>query len=440
MTTRPVKNPRQLAISALEDVLDRGLNLSDSAALQDNRRSRDLSMSRHLAYGVLRWLTALEWLARQLLSKPLKQRDLDIHRLILLGLYQLWQDETAEHAAVHETAECARLTGKPWAVGLVNAVLRRFLRERAELLDKLAGQPERFAHPLWMLEAMQHDWPEHWQAIVAANNQQAPMWLRLNSKEHDRLEITEKLEDQGFEVRFHPSARDAVCISPAVHVTSLTGFAEGYFSVQDPAAQLAADLLDVRAGMRVLDACAAPGGKTAHLLELAELDVWAIDSDAARLVRVQDGLDRLGLRARLLAADAGNPAAWWDGLPFDAILLDAPCSASGIVRRHPDVRWLRRASDIAELAATQARLLAALWPLLAPGGRLLYCTCSVFRAEGEQQIDAFLQRQGGAGRARLLPSPGHLLPLPDNASDGAAPTGAAAPDGFYYALLEKAAR
>jgi 16S rRNA (cytosine967-C5)-methyltransferase len=223
----------------------------------------------------------------------------------------------------------------------------------------------------------------------------------------------------------------------------IPGFAQGEVSVQDASAQRAAPLLignGLAPGARVLDACAAPGGKTAHLLELADLDVLAIDRDAARLARVQDTLARLGLHARLLAADAGNPAAWWDGVPFDAILLDAPCSASGIVRRHPDVRWLRRASDIDALVATQARLLDALWPLLAPGGRLLYCTCSVFIAEGQYQIDAFLQRHGGAGRARLLPSPGHLLPLPDNADDGAAPTGAAAPDGFYYALLEKAAR
>ncbi len=175
-------------------------------------------------------------------------------------------------------------------------------------------------------------------------------------------------------------------------------------------------------------------------MELADLDVLAIDRDPARLARVEATLARLGLRARLLAADAGNPTAWWDGVPFDAILLDAPCSASGIVRRHPDVRWLRRASDIDVLVATQARLLDALWPLLAPGGRFLYCTCSVFKAEGQDQIDAFLQRHGSSGQASLLPSPGHLLPLADNAGDGAAPTGAAAPDGFYYALLEKAAR
>jgi 16S rRNA (cytosine967-C5)-methyltransferase len=433
MTTGRVRNPRQLAIAALADVLDRGLNLSDSAALQDTRKSRDLSMSRHLAYGVLRWLTALEWLARQLLSKPLKQRDLDIHRLILLGLYQLWQDETAEHAAVHETAECARLTGKPWAVGLVNAVLRRFLREREEWLGKLAGQPERFAHPLWMLEAIQHDWPEYWPAIVTANNQQAPMWLRLNSKEHDRLEITEKLEDQGFEVRSHPSARDAVCISPAVHVTSLAGFAEGYFSVQDPAAQLAADLLDVRAGMRVLDACAAPGGKTCHILErMPAAEVTALDLSAHRNELIQQNLTRLKLSCRLLTGDAALPATWWDGLPFQRILLDAPCSATGVIRRHPEIKHLRTPGQVREAILTQQRILQALWPLLEPGGILVYSTCSVMTDENSNQINDFLFKTTDAQDCTPDASWGHNQKAGRQIFPGEEDM-----DGFYYAVLRK---
>jgi 16S rRNA (cytosine967-C5)-methyltransferase len=229
-------------------------------------------------------------------------------------------------------------------------------------------------------------------------------------------------------------------------VQRLPGFDTGDVSVQDAAAQRAAPLLlglgdganqRLPAGARVLDACAAPGGKTAHLLELADLDVLALDSDASRLVKVDESLVRLGLRARCLAADAGDPSSWWDGLPFDAILLDAPCSASGIVRRHPDVRWLRRATDIAALAHTQARLLDALWPTLAPGGRLLYCTCSIFRAEGQAQIDAFLQRQPDAALASRPASPGHLLPLPDNLDNVAVHAFGAAADGFFYALLEK---
>jgi 16S rRNA (cytosine967-C5)-methyltransferase len=232
----------------------------------------------------------------------------------------------------------------------------------------------------------------------------------------------------------------AVRLARPAPVLELPGFSDGVVSVQDAAAQWAAPLLignGLPAGARVLDACAAPGGKTAHLLELADLDVLALDSDPARLRRVDDTLARLGLSARTTAADARDPSAWWDGQPFEAILLDAPCSASGIVRRHPDVRWLRRPGDIPALASTQAAILDALWPLLKPGGRLVYCTCSVFKAEGNDGIDAFLQRQGGDTRVGRPASPGHLLPRPDNQGDGGAPENGASPDGFYYALLTK---
>ena len=433
MNAVPIKNPRQLAIAALADVLDLGLNLSDSPSLQDNRKSRDLSMSRHLVYGVLRWLTALEWLASQLLSKPLKQRDLDIHRLALLGLYQLWQDETAEHAAVHETAECARLAGKPWAVGLINAVLRRFLRERGEWLDKLADQPERFAHPQWLLQAVQHDWPEHWPVIVAANNQQAPMWLRVNSKAHDRLEITEKLEDQGFEVRRHPVATDALCISPAAHVSALAGFAEGYFSVQDPAAQLAAGLLDVRPGMRVLDACAAPGGKTCHILERTPTaKVTALDLNSHRNELIQQNITRLKLSCHLLTGDAALPAEWWDGIAFQRILLDAPCSATGVIRRHPEIKHLRKPEQVREAIHTQRRILLALWPLLEPGGILLYATCSVLIDENSNQINDFISKTADARECTPDVSWGHR----QNAGRQIFP-GEQDMDGFYYAVLRK---
>jgi 16S rRNA (cytosine967-C5)-methyltransferase len=433
MNAAATTNPRQLAISALADVLDRGINLTDCPSLQDGRKSRDLSMSRHLAYGVLRWLTALEWLANRLLSKPLKQRDLDIYRLILLGLYQLWQDETAEHAAVHETAECARLGGKPWAVGLINAILRRFQRERHEWLDKLADQPERFAHPRWMLETLQHDWPDHWQAIVAANNQQAPMWLRINRKEHDRREITEKLEDQGFEVRSHPSAADAISISPAVHVSALAGFAEGYFSVQDPATQLAAGLLDVHAGMHVLDACAAPGGKTCHILEHnpAAL-VTALDLSAHRNKLIQQNLDRLKLSCKLLVGDAAKPGEWWDGVAFQRILLDAPCSATGVIRRHPDIKHLRKPAQVQEAIQTQQRILRSLWPLLEPGGILVYATCSLFKDENCERINSFLGETPDARECTPDVRWGHRQQPGVQIFPGEQDM-----DGFYYAVLRK---
>jgi 16S rRNA (cytosine967-C5)-methyltransferase len=266
------------------------------------------------------------------------------------------------------------------------------------------------------------------------------MTLRVNARRGSAEAYLARLREAGLEAR--PVGPQALALRQPVPVHQLPGFAEGDVSVQDAAAQLAAPLLvgaGLPAGAHVLDACAAPGGKTAHLLELADLDVLALDADPARLAKVDDTLQRLSLSARTVAADARTPSAWWDGRPFDAILLDAPCSASGIVRRHPDVRWLRRAADIPALARTQSELLSALWPLLRPGGRLLYCTCSVFKAEGQAVIDAFLQRQGDAGIAPHPASPGHLLPLPDNPGNGAAPDSGASPDGFFYALLTKAA-
>ena len=303
----------------------------------------------------------------------------------------------------------------------------------------------RYNHPRWWIDRVRDDWPDAWEAILAASNRHPPMTLRVNARLGTVADYLARLAAAG---------RDAVALGgQAVRlerpcpVDALPGFADGAVSVQDGAAQRAAPLLLGPTGHwitgrasrpRVLDACAAPGGKTGHLLELADLDLLALDSDADRLASVGQTLARLRLDASLRVGDAGAPAAWWDGRPFDAILLDAPCSASGIVRRHPDVRWLRRPSDVATLAATQARLLDALWPLLAPGGRLLYATCSIFRAEGQHAIDAFLQRQADAARVVDPPAPGHLLPLPDNRSPSADESAAStAEDGFFYALIEK---
>jgi len=392
-----------------------------------------------LSFHVLRWLGSAQALRARLAPRPPPPA---VDALLVCALALLWpagRPPYGEHTLVDQAVRAARLRG---GAPFVNAVLRRFLRERDAHVAALADDPvARWNHPAWWIARLRADWPGQWQALLAADNEHPPMTLRVNARRCDAREFAARCAAQGMTCRV--VGAQAVELLQPRPVTQIPGFAQGEVSVQDASAQRAAPLLignGLAPGARVLDACAAPGGKTAHLLELAELDVWAIDRDPARLARVQDTLTRLGLRAHLLAADACDPAAWWDGVAFDAILLDAPCSASGIVRRHPDVRWLRRASDIDGLAAVQARLLDALWPLLRPGGRFLYCTCSLFRAEGQDQIDAFLQRQGGAGQACLLPSPGHLLPLPDNAGDGAASPGAAAPDGFYYALLEKAAR
>jgi 16S rRNA (cytosine967-C5)-methyltransferase len=357
------------------------------------------------------------------------------------------------HTLVSQAVEAAKRRAKSSA-GFVNAVLRRFLREREALEALVAGDPAaRWNHPRWWIERLQRDWPEHWQALLEAGNARAPMTLRVNTRRGSVTDYLQQLASVGIEARAvalqGAAALQGIELAVPCPVQVLPGFAEGSVSVQDLAAQQAAPLLLGEAGFmrpvtgaratgsraRVLDACAAPGGKTAHLLELADLDLLALDADAARLIKVADTLQRLGLVAELRAADARDPAAWWDGRPFDAILLDAPCTASGIVRRHPDVRWLRRETDIAALAVIQAGLLDALWPLLKPGGRLVYAVCSVFRAEGDAQIDAFLQRTSDAV---LRPSPGHLLPLADNRVTGAT-SDPLVTDGFYYALLERCA-
>jgi len=353
------------------------------------------------------------------------------------GVRAAYPDHTLVDQAVHAAHQRT-----PAAAAFVNAVLRRFVRERNALVAAAERQPVgAFNHPLWWIERLQHDWPACWQSLLHEANRHPPMTLRVNARRSTAAAYVQRLAAQGRAAQ--AAGSHTVIMAVPCQVAELPGFDEGDVSVQDAAAQRAVPLLlglpqaDGGCGplpprAHVLDACAAPGGKAAHLLELAELDLLALDSDKQRLARVQDGLNRLHLSARVRAGDARTPATWWDGRPFDAILLDVPCSASGVVRRHPDIRWLRRPDDIAALASIQAALLDALWPLLAPGGRLLYASCSLFKAEGEQQIDAFLQRLG-PGAARHDPaSPGHLLPLPDNASPGAATA-----DGFFYALIHK---
>jgi 16S rRNA (cytosine967-C5)-methyltransferase len=430
------RSARLVAVALLASVLDRGLNLSETGAEDMPTDPRDRAFARHLAYGVLRWLGALEWLAGHLLQRPIKTRDRDVHRLLLIGLFQLWQDETAAHAAIHEAAESARHLGKPWAVALINAVLRRFQREREPLLARLAASEESLAHPAWLLDRLRMDWPSDWETITIANNHPAPLWLRL-APDADRAKLEGRLRDAGFRFEAHPNAPAALAIRPAVATETIPGFAEGLMSVQDPAAQLAAPLLQLEPGLRVLDACCAPGGKTCHILELEpNIELTALDRSPERLERVRENLERLGLASRpglrLLAADAAEPDEWWDGEAFHRILLDAPCSATGVIRRHPEIKWLRTPQQVAEAVQLQARLLERLWPRLEPGGILLYATCSVLRDENDRQIEQFVAQRVDAEWSVLNAAWGRELGHGRQVLPGERDM-----DGFFYARLRK---
>ncbi len=375
------------------------------------------------AYGALRRFAWGDLILARLLSTPLKA--IEVRALLLVALYRLETRPEAAHTVVNQAVvAAAELAGGAFR-GLVNGVLRNYLRQRESLLAAAAADPEAASqHPRWWLEKLQRAYPREWQAIVAAGNTQPPMCLRVNRRLAGRDAYAAELAEAGIEAR--PVGVDGLLLAHPQAVESLPGFATGRVSVQDAGAQRAAQILDPAPGARVLDVCAAPGGKSAHLLERADLDLLALDIDAARLRRVDATLARLGLQAATRVADgsvpvrAGAAGSWWDGRPFDAILVDAPCSASGVVRRHPDAKWLRRIGDVRALLGVQAAILDAVWPLLRPGGKLLYATCSVFPEENGAQIDAFLHRHADAGRELEE----RLLPLAEH-------------DGFYYALVRK---
>jgi 16S rRNA (cytosine967-C5)-methyltransferase len=392
-----------------------------------------------LAFQALRNLGRAEALRRLLASRsPPPAAD----ALLCTALALAWQQEHAPYEVftlVDQTVEAAKRDPATRSqANFINACLRRFLREREALVAATDRDPvARWNHPRWWIDRLRSDHPAHWEDILRASNAQAPMTLRVFDRKIARAEYLKLLA--AADIAASPVGQFGVMLHRPRPVHEIPGFDQGLVSVQDAAAQMAAPLLlqglqDKGAALRVLDACAAPGGKTAHLLEIADVAVTALDVDPVRCERIRDTLRRIGLQAEVVSADAAQPSRWWDGVPFDAILLDAPCTASGIVRRHPDVRWLRRESDIAQLAAQQARLLEALWPLLAPGGRMLYCTCSVFRAEGEAQIQTFVAHNKDAV---LRPAPGHLLPQSGANRDAVPDNPESDHDGFFYALLEK---
>lgn len=431
-------NPRLAAARALAAVLDGKASLGTSLPpLLDKVEARDRGLAQDLAFGAARWQPRLELIAAKLLRKPFKDGDRDLEALLLVGLYQLFYTRIPAHAAIGETVGCVDKLKKTSAKGLLNAVLRNAQREGDSLIQELDRDPVlHTAHPRWLQKQLKAFWPEHWQAICAANNAHPPLILRVNRRHGSRDDYLARLRQVGFEAEPCEFSRDGIRLLQACDVTLLPGFAEGHVSVQDEAAQLAADLLQLAPGQRVLDACAAPGGKTCHLLEAepALSEVVAVDLEAKRLARVRENLDRLGLEATLIAADGRDTAAWWDGKPFQRILLDAPCSATGVIRRHPDIKLTRKADDIPALATLQGELLDAMWPTLEVGGILLYATCSTLPTENTEVIDAFLARTPGAreldiagpfglkqphGRQLLAQQDGH--------------------DGFYYAKLIKIA-
>ncbi|MFA6970855.1 MAG: 16S rRNA (cytosine(967)-C(5))-methyltransferase RsmB [Gallionella sp.] len=398
----------------LNQVLDESLRRksvwtpAQRAALQD------------LSYGTLRFYGQLNAVLDLLLHKHMT--DNRITYLLLVALYQLQYSRAAQHAVVDHAVRSADILN-PKIRGLVNAILRNFLRNQADLLAQASLKPEgRYSHPQWWIDELSVQYGETATAILDAGNGHPPMTLRVNQRRGTTADYLAKLIGQDIPARL--IAPDALQLDKAVSVDKLPGFFEGFVSVQDAGAQYAARLLDAKTGMRVLDACAAPGGKTAHILELADVDMIALDKDEKRLLRVNENLQRLGLSATLLAGDAATPAQWWDGKPFERILADVPCSATGVVRRHPDIKWLRRKKDIASFAEQQSDILQSLWQLLAQDGLFLYATCSIFKQENQDVIDKFLAKNPQARQLETELPGGQLLPTDQH-------------DGFFYALLQK---
>ncbi len=426
---------RALAATALADIALRGASarevLGRAAPKLADARDRALlhALVQAGARGWLRYDAALD----RLLDTPLRDKAPSVHALLVLGLVQLDVLELPAYAAVDATVKAVRVLGKPRMAGLVNAILRRWQREADALKATLDRSPvSRWAQPAWFIEAVERDWPGQAERILASANREAPLTLRANRRHGSRERLLERLREAGIAAHAHPALDDAVVLAQSTDVTRLPGFASGDFAVQDGAAQLAAELLDLADGQRVLDACAAPGGKACHALERHDVDLLAVELDAARVPRIRENLARLGLVARVVQADAAHPADWWDGHPYDRILIDAPCSATGVLRRRPDVRLHRRAGDIAALNAIQRALLEALWPLLAPGGRLLYVTCSLLRAENEAVVAPFLADHVDAEPVPLQ------LPMGQPAGPGwQVLPGDADLDGMYYAAIEK---
>ena len=426
---------RALAAKGLAEVALRGASLRDVMERYAPRLAdpRDRALLMALLSEGARWWLRFDAAIDGLLEKSLRHKDPAIHALLVLGLVQLEILELKDYAAVAATVEAVRTLQRPQLAGLVNAVLRRWQRERDSLIAKLDAKPQtRHAHPAWLAAALQRDWPEQAEAVMTADNREPPLMLRVNRQRSEPQALIEQLQAAGYNASAHPWLSDALVLPHSADVTRMPGFEDGAFAVQDGAAQIAADLADLRDGLRVLDACAAPGGKACHLLERAEIDLTALEVDAPRAERIRQNLMRLRLNAKLVIGDAGAPAGWWKGHPFDRILIDAPCSATGVLRRRPDVRLHRRESDIVAMHLQQRRILSAMWPLLAPGGRLIYITCSVLRSENEEVVAELLAQQPDAQVVPFTLPVGHATGVGWQILPGDGDL-----DGMYYAVVQK---
>lgn len=430
-------NIRALAALVVTDVASRGQSLTEALANREVAvdTATDKALLQEMSYGVLRWWHQLAFYVNKLVSRPLKQKDADIRHLIMVGLYQLQEMRIPDHAAVSETVNACQQLNKQWARQLVNAVLRNYQRRGQEIQQaQLGDDAVIFSHPSWLIEQIKKAWPEYWQQILTANNQRPPMSLRINQQRTSRDEFRENLSADDIACVEFPYNGVGITLEKSRAVETIPGFGEGLISVQDGAAQLAAACLNVQPGQRVLDVCAAPGGKTAHILEtypgLKEL--IAVDIDKQRLQRIDENLQRLQLGATLVEGDAARAADWWNNTLFDRILVDAPCSATGVIRRHPDIKLLRKPGDIDKLVKLQASILSSVWPLLAPEGMLLYATCSILPQENEQQVRDFIESRDDVQVVLLQADWGlqcqygrQVLTGQDNM------------DGFYYACLRK---
>jgi len=446
MSSTPALNTRFIALKICLSVIEHGQSLSQalSEGLGQFTDKRDRAFTQNLVIGTLRWQIRLEAIRSHLLKKKLKAKDEDINQLILLGLFQILYTDTPEHAAVSETVSLTQRLKKPWAKALLNGVLRNFLRNQKTLCEEVDLKPAyRYAHPQWFTKKMRTAYPEQWQNLLEANNQPAPLTLRINPLVIQPQDYLKKLKTfknaqaWAFLAEIHPKSEQGIILSQSLDITQLPLYDEGGFSVQDGAAQQAAYLLNPKPNERILDACAAPGGKTSHLLERSQnkARVFALEKEPERLERLSENLYRLNLDAEVEVGDASQPETWWDGELFDKILLDAPCSATGIIRRHPDIKWHRTPEDIETLVETQAAILKALWPLLKPNGQLLYATCSVLPDENKDQMAHFLASEPSAQTVEMAVNWGRGS-QPEDLGKQILP-GEWGMDGFYYCLLSK---